>query len=328
MNWNILRLLYVHELKMLVRARRTVVMAIVIPAVIMPLMLFASRFANNQRQKVLTDTTYTYAVAGTLAPRIRTLIDKAKVDVANDTDDSTDALRKFKFTESTVPDPAASLEGKDIHFYIQAYSGQEADALPVDKNADDEDKLAPKRLKNVPLIRIVYRGNNDASNTASQRMKSLLSLAQRHDSQAMLIEYGFQGDPRNIFSIDAASIATAAQVTGSNVGRFLTVFLVMLMLTGGSIAAMEIIAGEKERGTIETLLTTAAGRTEIVTAKQMAIVFVAMTITLIQALNFFVYVKLKLVQCRPTSRSISRSARSSRFCSCLFLWPPPSLPSS
>jgi sodium transport system permease protein len=282
MNGNILRLLYLHELRMLVRARRTVVMAIVIPVVIMPLMLFASRFANDQRQKVLTDTTYTYAVAGTLAPRIRTLIDQAKVDVANDTDDSTDALRKFKFTESIVPDPAASLEGKDIHFYIQAYSGKEADALPVDKSAEDEDKLAPKRLKNVPLIRIVYRGNNDASNTASQRMQSLLRLAQRHDSRTMLIEHGFQGDPKSLFSIDASSIATAAQVTGSNVGRFLTVFLVMLMLTGGSIAAMDIIAGEKERGTIETLLTTAAGRTEIVTAKQMAIVSVAMTITLIQ----------------------------------------------
>ena len=40
MNWSVLRLLFLHELKMLVRARRTVVMAIVLPAVIMPLMLW------------------------------------------------------------------------------------------------------------------------------------------------------------------------------------------------------------------------------------------------------------------------------------------------
>ena len=50
MNWNTLRLLYLHELRMLVRARRTVVMAIVIPIVIMPVMLFASRFASKQRR--------------------------------------------------------------------------------------------------------------------------------------------------------------------------------------------------------------------------------------------------------------------------------------
>ena len=36
MNWDTVLLLYRHELRMLVRARRTVVMAIVIPAVIMP----------------------------------------------------------------------------------------------------------------------------------------------------------------------------------------------------------------------------------------------------------------------------------------------------
>jgi sodium transport system permease protein len=67
------------------------------------------------------------------------------------------------------------------------------------------------------------------------------------------------------------------------------------MLTGGSVAALDIIAGEKERGTLETLLTTAAGRTEIVAAKQIAISSIALAITLIQALNFFVYIKLKVI---------------------------------
>src|SRR6185436_20132867 len=51
----------------------------------------------------------------------------------------------------------------------------------------------------------------------------------------------------------------------------------------------------KERGTLETLLTTAAGRNEIVAAKQFAISSIALAITLIQALNFFVYIKLKLI---------------------------------
>ncbi|HLQ76306.1 MAG TPA: CPBP family glutamic-type intramembrane protease, partial [Terriglobia bacterium] len=63
-----------------------------------------------------------------------------------------------------------------------------------------------------------------------------------------------------------------------------------------SVAALDIIAGEKERGTLETLLTTAAGRTEIVLSKQIAISSVALAITLIQALNFFVYIKLKVIK--------------------------------
>ena len=53
MNWEVLKLLYVHEVRMLVRARRTVIMALIIPAVVMPIMLFGSKFANDQRQRSL-----------------------------------------------------------------------------------------------------------------------------------------------------------------------------------------------------------------------------------------------------------------------------------
>ncbi len=296
MNGDILKLLYVHELKMLVRARRTVVMAVVIPAVIMPIMLFSAKYVHDQRERSISQTTYKYAVTGSMADRIRSLIAKAKTRVDAERDDSTEPLRTFKFSESVVSDPAAGLEAREIQFYVQTYTGAEADALPNPHADDDKDARQPKRLAGVPLVRVVFRGNNDSSNTSSRRMQNLLKTAQRLDSQQILVERGFQGDPQNLFAVDAESVATPAQVTGSNVGRFLTLFLVMLMLTGGSIAAIDIIAGEKERGTIETLLTTAAGRTEIVTAKQMAICSVALIITLIQAANFFVYVRLKLVE--------------------------------
>ena len=69
----------------------------------------------------------------------------------------------------------------------------------------------------------------------------------------------------------AINVATESQVSGSNLGRFFTVVLVVWMVAAGSIAAMDIIAGEKERGTLETLITTGAGRAEIATAKHFAI---------------------------------------------------------
>ena len=301
MNRAVFKLLFVHELRMLVRARRTVVMAIVIPAIIMPIMLFSGKFMNDQRERAAASATYNYAVTGTMADHIRTLIAQTKADIDKETDEANQPLRTFKFMESRVTDPAASLEARDIQFYVQTYTGEEADALPVPPDDEDStpDVSTPKRLKGVPVARVVYRGNIDASSTSSRRMQSLLRVGQVRDSQKLLIARGFQDDPKDFFNAEAASVATAAQVTGSNVGRFLTVFLTMLMLTGGSIAAMDIIAGEKERGTIETLLTTAAGRTEIVTAKQMAICSVAIIITLIQAANFFVYVKLKLIDLPP-----------------------------
>ncbi len=66
--------------------------------------------------------------------------------------------------------------------------------------------------------------------------------------------------------------------------------------------ATDSLAGEKERGTLETLLTTAAGRTEIVTAKLLAVIIVALTTTVIQVGNLLVYVGFKII---PASAGFS-----------------------
>src|SRR5205809_7861902 len=62
MNWSVLRLLYIHEMRMLLRARRTVIMAIVLPAIIMPLMLYAQKYSADRRERLLTGTIYRYAL--------------------------------------------------------------------------------------------------------------------------------------------------------------------------------------------------------------------------------------------------------------------------
>jgi sodium transport system permease protein len=59
---------------------------------------------------------------------------------------------------------------------------------------------------------------------------------------------------------------------------------------------MDIVAGEKERGSLETLLTTAATRAEIVAAKQLAILSVALFITLTQVVNLLLYVTFRLIE--------------------------------
>ena len=59
--------------------------------------------------------------------------------------------------------------------------------------------------------------------------------------------------------------------------------------------AIDSIAGEKERGTLETLLTTAASRGEILVAKHLGVLAIALLITLLQSANLLVYVGLKLL---------------------------------
>jgi len=310
MNWGNIRVLFVHEMRMLLRDRRTVVLAVVLPLITMPLILFATKYMSERRAKRLEEIVYRYAVAGSEAKYARDLIARGRVRIAELSrlsEGSTEDVKDFRCVETTAADPSASLKSREIHFYVQALSGTEAEAQPKTKQ-DVEDRsprprrppqgrvlAEPIRLPGVPVIRIYFLANEDASRAGQSKMRQLLQHARSAGRDAMLQAKGFSLDPAQVIPVTSSTLAGASQVTGSYVGRYLTLFFLMFMLTGGSVVAMDIVAGEKERGSLETLLTTALKRGEIVAAKQIAILAVALFITLVQAANFLVYITLKAI---------------------------------
>ena len=106
----------------------------------------------------------------------------------------------------------------------------------------------------------------------------------------------------DLAAVVPVNLATAGQVAGLALGRLLTPLLMMFLLTGAAVVAIDSLAGEKERGTLETLLTTAAARAEIVAAKHLLVLTVALVITVIQVLNLLVYVGFHLI---PTTVNFS-----------------------
>ena len=59
--------------------------------------------------------------------------------------------------------------------------------------------------------------------------------------------------------------------------------------------ATDALAGEKERGTLETLLTTAASRIEIVTAKNLSILAVAFATSVLNIMNIVLWMQLDVI---------------------------------
>ncbi len=64
-----------------------------------------------------------------------------------------------------------------------------------------------------------------------------------------------------------SSVALPAEVSGSALGRFLPLLLIVITLLGTFYPAIDLAAGEKERGTLETLLTAPVPSHQIVTGK-------------------------------------------------------------
>lgn len=307
MNRTAVRILLRHELRMLMRDRRTVILSILLPLLIMPLIILGLRFSQTQRSQRLDETVYAYAVTGSEADRLRAWIARGRERAAALPPEHEYArLSRFKLEELPVAHPDSSLKNGDIHFYLEALSGAEADSVearasrkPEETAANEGDTTAvgtPQRYPGVPVVYIYYRGNRDASNTGRRRMTDLLFLARTEERAAMLRQSGFPADPERVIPVESNDAATPEQATGALVGRLLTVMLTILMLTGGSVAAMDSISGEKERGSLETLLTTAVRRVEIVTAKQLAILTVALLITGIQVLNLLVYLMFEVIE--------------------------------
>lgn len=288
MNWNMIFILLKHELLLLLRDRRTVILSIMLPLVLMPISLYASQYSIERQRQAVQKATFRYAIIGSQGKDVRAALNKTLAARA-----ATAQGDQPRYEEVQISAPEERLKNGDIQAYIEALSAAEAAALPVEPGKEAK---AAARKPGLPLVKIYYRANRDNSRAAGSGLRALLEESNLTTRNQALRDKGLPIDAKDLFTVEEKSLASAGQVTGSMIGRFLTLFLVMLMLTGGAIAAMDIIAGEKERGTIETILTTAVSRSEIVAAKQLAITAVALFITFLQIANMLVYLTFKVIK--------------------------------
>ncbi len=275
-----------HELRMLVRDRRAVVFSILLPLAFMPFILFSGLVVERQRERKLAATTFSYAVVGSEAKLARGLL--AEGLAARSSLDEDEGRGELEMVERELEDPASALENDELHFYLEG--------LTAEENAARETEGAEVTAEAVvPAVRLYFRGDRDGSRSGSEKVRRLLDEARRRRRHDLLMARGFPLPFEDVVPAETRDVASSAQLAGATLGKFLTGLVLMFVLLGGSLAATDSIAGEKERGTLETLLTTAVSRGDIVTAKQLAVLVVALVVTLIQSLNLLVYIGFGLI---------------------------------
>ncbi len=283
-----IKTLYRYEMLMLIRDRRTLVFSVLIPIAVIPLILLGTQRVERSQKERLDAMTYKYAVVGREADYARSLISQGLLVMSD----------PRRFEEVEMVDAVTGLETERLHFYLEASGGN-----PVDT---------------APLIRLNYREDKESSRSGFRKMKALLEEVRRKRRDDLLVKRGFPIEPINVAQVSHYDLATAEQVSGATLGLLLTPLIIFLLLTGGSVVAADAIAGEKERGTLETLLTTSASRFEIVTAKQLGILTVAIVITLIQMANLWIYVGMGWIDV-PQHFSVSLSPTTGILLLLLFL---------
>jgi sodium transport system permease protein len=261
-------LLLRHELRMLVRDKRALIFSVALPLVVMPVFLFSNRLVERQRERRLATTAFRYAVVGPRAELARGLIAEGLALEA----EGQEKTSRLRLAEQEVADAEAALHGDQIHFYVEGLEGER-----------------------LPRLRLHYRADRDPSRSGSERLARLLERVRSRHRHELLVERGFPLEAEEVLPLTTRDVASAAERTGSTLGKLLAGFVLMFVLIGGSVVANDTIAGEKERGTLETLLTTAARRGDIVAAKLLGILTVAVIVTVTQAFNLLVYVASGLI---------------------------------
>ncbi|HEU5410351.1 MAG TPA: ABC transporter permease [Candidatus Acidoferrales bacterium] len=132
-------------------------------------------------------------------------------------------------------------------------------------------------------VTIDYFENNDKSEEAESKLEKFFD---KYREQIVRDELNARGLPPSLvdpFSVDSKNVASASQVGAALFGGWIPYLIIIFSFTGATYPAMDLTAGEKERGTMETILSSPISRTDVVLGKFLTVV-TASVVTAILAL--------------------------------------------
>jgi sodium transport system permease protein len=116
-------------------------------------------------------------------------------------------------------------------------------------------------------VRIYMYSGELRSNFGVIRLQKFFNDFRERTVRSRLQARGLAPSLLEPFHIEEQNVATPEKVSGEIVGGLIPYFVIVLSLIGAMYPAMDLTAGEKERGTMETILCSPVSRTHLVLGK-------------------------------------------------------------
>ncbi|MFY9923641.1 MAG: ABC transporter permease [Opitutaceae bacterium] len=236
MSWRTIGTVYAKELRDTLRDRRTLISMIVVPTLFMPaLILGMGKVASVVVAKAKEEVPRIMVIGGADSPGVlRELRDSGKFKV-----------------ETASADWKALISDKKVRAAAEIPPGFDA-AL---------------KLGSAPAVTLYdYQGELKSGFAVGQLRDFFTGLRDRATTR-LLAERGLPATIARPFEVKQVNVAPPEKVGGNLLGGIVPYFIIFLCLIGAMYPAMDLTAGEKERGTMETLLCCPAARTDIVIGK-------------------------------------------------------------
>ena len=184
--------------------------------------------------------------------------------------DSSIALLHEPFGQADID----ALQDKDINVVLMRFPAQ-FDSLVA--------SYQPSTGLPAPNVEIYYNSANNASNRVYMTLEAALTAFE--NAQANLFDINRADSEEQTFNQ-----ASDDQVVGDILSKLLPMLIIMMLFSGTMAIAPSSIAGEKERGTIATLLVTPMKRSELALGKIVSL----SSIALLSGISSFIGIALSL----------------------------------
>jgi sodium transport system permease protein len=236
MSWSNIATVYAKELKDSLRDRRTLMSMIIIPTFVMPPLIFGvGKIASSVFSKARSEIPTVMVLDGETSPGVvAALRDSKKVNIV-----------------PSAADWKQQISDKKIRATVQ---------LPVNFERD----LAAGSA--APVVIYNYDGELKSGFAASELEKFFRTLREKAVAD-QLTRRGLPATLIQPYETKRENVAPPEKVGGNLLGGIVPYLIIILCFTGAMYPAMDLTAGEKERGTMETLLCSPVARVDIVLGK-------------------------------------------------------------
>ena len=117
----------------------------------------------------------------------------------------------------------------------------------------------------------IYYKSSDLMSKSKKRMQAALDIYKEKIIAERLKQLNVDGQILEPITITNIDMATAKETMGKAIGGFIPYVLVMFIFLGAMYPAIDLGAGEKERGSLETLLSSPATKFEITMGKLLVV---------------------------------------------------------
>ena len=257
MNLRNIGVVYRKELIDSLRDRRTLISMIAVPLLLMPLLTIGLLVVMiRQVGQASEEVPKVMILGGEDSPNVRSELEK---------------LEGVKIVPQN-PDYAEEISNKQIRAAVEIPAGFDA-------------KLAAGEPMSVKIY--MYRGelkSGFGANRLEQFFRDLRDRAIRERLEARHL-------PETMvrpFDIKEQNVASPEKVGGALIGGLVPYFIILLSLTGAMYPAMDLTAGEKERGTIETILCSPVSRTHLVLGKFLMVLTASVATAVLSVISMIV----------------------------------------